>query len=533
MAGIRKRALKGKKSKRKKAAGKRETLSKVDKESEVERAKASAAVWEARLKMTECSRAEYREAARSLAHNNVELTKNRDQLEKDMLDVIGFLKKQDEKKEEMIEKLQKHLVTQKKSAEEERVRLVETYKKQISCLEEECSHRAHEMQVIQSEFRMMKEFRRQKAELERELDEIKDRLLKATKDHEKALSAREKHFIEEKQRLEKEAEKKILLLAEEAHTEAVTQLGDVGRSVFTENVRLREAISYHMKESHELQKTLLQLQEEKKQLRLDKKTNQQLLEEKIHEISERNSQIQSYQLRIRTLELALESNQQKEPTLPMTQKPLQPTTDLAGNMDMLMLHQTLELKDREMKRVKKLAHNILQERTQVEQFFLEAMEHVRQEIKSSRNYYQKVAQVAYHSQMRKAATGAEQYPKVRTFHNKKHSSNDVSHDLMAADNWSHFQNGRVDFTDLTWEQKEKVLRLLFAKMNGSVIGKRNPILSEKTHQDDVITKAPLARSPGASEEHRQSVFLTQPISGELVSGVKLPDIHKTRCPILS
>ncbi|CAJ0945749.1 unnamed protein product [Ranitomeya imitator] len=311
------------------------------------------------------------------------------------------------------------------------------------------------------------------------------------------------------------------------------QLGDVGRSVFTENVRLREAISYHMKESHELQKTLLQLQEEKKQLRLDKNTNQQLLEEKIHEMSERNSQIQSYQLRIRTLELALESNQQKEPTLPRTQKALQPKTDLAGNMDMLMLHQTLELKDREIKRVKKLAHNILQERTQVEQFFLEAMEHVRQEIKSSRNYYQKVAQVAYHSQMRKAATGAEQYPKVRTFHNKKHSSNDVSHDLMAADNWSHFQNGRVDFTDLTWEQKEKVLRLLFAKMNGSVIGKRNPIRSEETHQDDVITKAPLARSPGASEEHRHSVFLTQPISGELVPGVKLPDIHKTRCPILS
>ena len=28
-------------------------------------------------------------------------------------------------------------------------------------------------------------------------------------------------------------------------------------------------------------------------------------------------------------------------------------------------------------------------------------------------------------------------------------------------------SGKVDITDLTWEQKEKVLRFLFAKMNGA------------------------------------------------------------------
>lgn len=89
----------------------------------MERAKASAAVWEARLKVTEFSRAEYREAARGLAHNNVELTQNQYQLEKDMLEVIGFLKKQDEKKDETIEKLQQQLITQQKMAEEERARL--------------------------------------------------------------------------------------------------------------------------------------------------------------------------------------------------------------------------------------------------------------------------------------------------------------------------------------------------------------------------------------------------------------------------
>lgn len=31
---------------------------------------------------------------------------------------------------------------------------------------------------------------------------------------------------------------------------------------------------------------------------------------------------------------------------------------------------------------------------------------------------------------------------------------------------SNLQSSKVDISDLTWEQKERVLRLLFAKMNG-------------------------------------------------------------------
>ncbi|XP_069806948.1 basal body-orientation factor 1 isoform X1 [Dendropsophus ebraccatus] len=461
MVATRRKGPKGKKGKSKKKGGKHEA--KVDKESEVERAKASAAVWEARLKVTESSREEYREAARSLAQNNVELTRNQYQLEKDMLDVIGFLKKQDEKKDERIEKLQQRLITQKRMAEEERARLVETYKEQISGLEGECSRRAHEMQVIQHEFRKMKEFRRQKAELERELDEIKNSLLKAKKDHQETLSTAERRFIEEKQRLEKEAEKKIIMVTEEAHTEAIRQLGDVGRSVFKENVQLKEAISYHVKESRRLQRRLQELQEERKHLLQEKEINQQLIEEKIKQRAEQSSQLEALQQTIRSLERALDNSQARHQASQQLQ-----VAEHAGNVELQKLQKTLELKEREMKRVKKLAHNILQERTQVECFFLEALEYVRQEIKSSRNHYQKIAQVAYSNQMRMAATGTVQYPRVRTFNNTDHSTNDVSRDLMEAENWTHMKTGAANFVDLTWEQKEKVLRVLFAKMNGSV-----------------------------------------------------------------
>ena len=34
--------------------------------------------------------------------------------------------------------------------------------------------------------------------------------------------------------------------------------------------------------------------------------------------------------------------------------------------------------------------------------------------------------------------------------------------------------GNIDISDLTWEQKEKVLRFLFAKMNGAKDGRLKP-----------------------------------------------------------
>lgn len=74
----------------------------VKEENEFERAKAAAALWEARLEVTEISRREYREAARRLARNNEELERQQRRLEKDAVDVLSSLKKQDLEKEELV-----------------------------------------------------------------------------------------------------------------------------------------------------------------------------------------------------------------------------------------------------------------------------------------------------------------------------------------------------------------------------------------------------------------------------------------------
>ena len=64
-----------------------------------------------------------------------------------------------------------------------------------------------------------------------------------------------------------------------------------------------------------------------------------------------------------------------------------------------------------------------------------------------------------------AYAGKTEYPKIRTFKPVQKSTNSVFDDMSEAEKWIGIE-GRVDIGDLTWEQRERVLRLLFAKLNG-------------------------------------------------------------------
>ncbi|XP_069493744.1 basal body-orientation factor 1 isoform X2 [Ambystoma mexicanum] len=457
----------GKKGKRKKTGGKGE--SRVDKESEVERAKANAALWEARLQVTEFSRVEYREAARRLARNNEELTKHQYQIEKDTVDIIGFLKDQDQQKDELIEKLHQQLVIQKKETQEENEKMVEKYTQQLNELEEKFNKKTDEMRLIQGEMKVIKEFRKRKAQMEKELDDIKESMREANRQHKESLAWMEHRFFEEKQRLEKEAEKKTVLLAERAHNEAIVQLDERGRAVFKENVRLCEALSFHLSEAEELKKTNKKLMEERKVLLQEKETSDLLVQEKLVQAAQQKAQVAELQKKVERLETALShtSREFKSELQKSEEKSL--VQNHAGKVELEKLQKVLEMKDRQMNRVKKLARNILEERKEVERFFVEALGQVKMEIASSRQYYKQAAQVVYQRKMFDATAGREEFPRVRTFNVNEHSTNNVHQDLQEAEKWTNLQSGMVDISDLTWEQKEKVLRLLFAKMNGEKI----------------------------------------------------------------
>ena len=79
--------------------------------------------------------------------------------------------------------------------------------------------------------------------------------------------------------------------------------------------------------------------------------------------------------------------------------------------------------------------------------------------------YRKDAQNAYQQRMLEAQAGQSDFPRVRTFRQLDSSTNNVFDDLKEAERWTGLQ-GKVDMAELTWEQRERILRMMFAKMNG-------------------------------------------------------------------
>ncbi|KFW63874.1 Coiled-coil domain-containing protein 176, partial [Pygoscelis adeliae] len=340
------------------------------------------------------------------------------------------------------------------------------YAQQIKELEEKFQKKVGEIGQIQLELKLIKEFHREKAAMEKELEDLKESMEISNRRHQEVVVRLERRFLEEKKRLEDDVEKKQIMMAETAQREAVLQLNSTGREVF-KNVRLHGAFAYQLKEIMELQKIKQKLEEDKTLLLQEKETNEGLIRKKVLQINRQKAQIGDLQRKVEKLEMALcrmtrESVRESQKTQHQAL-----IENQASMVEIKKLQQLLEMKDREMNRVKKLARNILNERTEVERFFLDALEHVKQEIISSRKHYKKKAQTAYYRKMMEACAGKEEFPKIKTFKSNINSTNSVYRDLEEAGKcyWEKIQFEKVDISELTWEQKERVLRLLFAKMN--------------------------------------------------------------------
>uniref|UniRef100_A0A663DWR7 Basal body orientation factor 1 n=1 Tax=Aquila chrysaetos chrysaetos TaxID=223781 RepID=A0A663DWR7_AQUCH len=338
------------------------------------------------------------------------------------------------------------------------------YAQQIKELEEKFQKKVGEIGQIQLERKLIKEFCRGKASMEKELEDVSFMEI-SNRRYQELVVRLERRFLEEKVK----ADRKVVMKALGFCFPWSRQLNSTGRDVFKESVCLHGAFAYQLKETMELKKIKQKLEEDKTVLLQEKETNEGLIRKKILQINRQKAQIGDLQHKVAKLEMALcrmtrESERETQKTQHQALRENQ-----ASMVEIKKLQQLLEMKDREMNRVKKLAQNILNERTEVERFFLDALEHVKQEIISSRKHYKKKAQTAYYRKMMEACAGKEEFPKIKTFKSNINSTNSVYRDLEEAEKcyWEKIQFEKVDISELTWEQKERVLRLLFAKMNGT------------------------------------------------------------------
>jgi len=158
-----KKTGKAKKGKGKK--GKKTAKEKLD--DPLKQALANAKLWESRLNQITTTRDDYRESTRTLLFENDQLQTQVSQAEKDTIDVISFLKNEDVKKDEQIEKLQTMVKELKRDFRKEKQQMIDEYTGQIQSLQSNLSEKTNEVKLMQSELKLVKEFRRKRAQMKK------------------------------------------------------------------------------------------------------------------------------------------------------------------------------------------------------------------------------------------------------------------------------------------------------------------------------------------------------------------------------
>ena len=112
--------------------------------------------------------------------------------------------------------------------------------------------------------------------------------------------------------------------------------------------------------------------------------------------------------------------------------------------ELTMLKSESKQKNKELKMLKSLSNVIIEQRSDIEQFFLEALEQIKQEIRKKMSHKNKIQVDSIGGTM--GSLG------------QTNGSNDQTKSY----------SDKVDLNDLDWEDRERVLRLLFSKINAGV-----------------------------------------------------------------
>lgn len=337
----------GKKGKKSKDEGKEESISKM--------AERNSNIWEAKLKMTEFHKEHYKDTARHLVEENMSLIDHMKETEKETIDVVSYLRKLDAEKDAEVARLTEELKTIDSRYQTEKNAIINDFKQQIEDLQNKLDTKTHEAELLENELNQLKEFRKKKIQMQRELEEIKEAMIVNERDHKDHMSKIEEKFFEEKMRLQIEANKKIEELAEKAHDAAIKNLDDITRNIYKENVQLTESFKLNTQEIEILRKQNKTLKYENERLSGASEENNNLVKEKVDLAARQSYQLKELKSKVDILEKSL-SQVVREFEHERTNIIKQCKTEMDSSViELEKTKRTLELRNKEMNKVKKLA----------------------------------------------------------------------------------------------------------------------------------------------------------------------------------
>ncbi|CAM9565288.1 unnamed protein product [Ascophyllum nodosum] len=241
---------------------------------------------------------------------------------------------------------------------------------------------------------------------------------------------------------------------------AYNSLGATTKNIVEKNKQMAKDLRFHKKMTTELQAHAEALEERMANTWRENTIMQDRDKEYARQGQAKNNELKRLRAQIATLTKALADGVVKT-----RNEGHRTPHEVAGELEERALdgeglRHLLVLKNRELKHLRRLSQYILKQRNEVETFFLEALEETKRRIIDGQQARRRRA-VAEDNNVgtRDSNNHRTIFPKIRDM--SALDSGPLSSSLPT----DRHTNIKVDIASLTWEDKERVLRLLFAKIN--------------------------------------------------------------------
>eukprot|EP00041_Stephanoeca_diplocostata_P018500 m.387605 g.387605 ORF g.387605 m.387605 type:complete len:493 (+) comp21033_c0_seq7:302-1780(+) len=424
-------------------------------------------LWAQRYKISEASRSVHRANASTLVQENDRLQDDLQTAEREALEVITYFKEQRVEKEREVQQMQEVLRQERRNFEEEKADLKAACERELvqkSTLVQEQNKR---IQVLEAELSTLAEWNKNRNDMLAAVEQLKRDSEDAKLEYERYIQTKEEKFKEEKVRLRRETEAEISQLAANAHAVAVAELDDTTVKTYKDKVRLTEEVRINKRECERLAAENAGLRQKLEDTMNTSRDAELLARASVARTKTAEERVKDLEDQVASLETALSTTIQDfdaERSMLTAQVESKSTTTV---VELAAAQRALKLKTAENKRIRLLARHIVEQRSEVEQFFHEALGEIRTEIARNRA---KFAKESKETQQRQVLEGAKSgvLPPIQTFGRGSTSTNSLQQAFDDAAILPSLTDGsHMDIGDLTWEQKETVLRKLFAKMNAA------------------------------------------------------------------
>jgi len=274
----------------------------------------------------------------------------------------------------------------------------------------------------------------------------------------------ERKLMFEKAQMQKDFEKKAAEMRKVAKAEMQKGLDSDTLKVISENRRMAEELRFQQTVAQELSQDKAKCDDSNRILKRQVTLFKDAELEYARQAHSRHREVTRLQDKVVALdELLRDAAKQFSADRSQLRSGLQSNLE-EQTLDAAALRQMLRLKDKELKHLRKLAEGVLHQRTEVEQYFLQALEDVKSEIRGKRKDQYRADMANYRQKMAAAvaAGNGANFPKIRSLQAGKDMD---AYGLSTQAVPPHAASSKVHLKDLSPEDREHVLRLLFAKIN--------------------------------------------------------------------